>query len=185
MDVEQDAASAFLENAKRNIDVSFESIGVLPGERVTESVTTLKSSIRIGAGLVQINDAVITTVAGKLRYRPPATYFVESTTMRYMPKAGDHVVAIVDEKGGDFYKVNIFSGAMGMLGRLSFDGATKRNKPELKKGDYIYARVLQANKDVDTELTCTAASGVKKDWSSGESVSFYCPRLLGSWMLIG
>lgn len=78
---------------------------------------------------------------------------------------------MVEDKGGDFYKVNIFSGAPALLDRLAFDGATKRNKPELRRGDVLYARVTLADRDLDTELSCMAASGPKKDWSSGESVS--------------
>ena len=164
------AANDFLDNAKCNIDPSFESIAVLPGEDITSAVTSFKTNIRIGPGLMQVDESVIANVAGKLRYRPPATYYVESSAVKYVPKIGDHVVAIIDEKGGEYYKVNMFAGTVGMLGRLSFEGATKRNKPELKKGDYIYARVLMAHKDVDTELVCASASGIKKEWSSGESV---------------
>lgn len=53
----------------------------------------------------------------------------------------------------------------------SYAGATKRNKPELKRGDSIYARVTMAHRDLDTELVCTVASGPKRDWSTGENVS--------------
>jgi len=66
--------------------------------------------------------------------------------------------------------VNIFSSALAQLHRLSFDGATKRNKPELKVGDVVYCRISLAHKDLETELTCMAAVGTKKDWSSGETV---------------
>jgi exosome complex component RRP40 len=81
------------------------------------------------------------------------------------------VVGVVEDKGGDFYKVNIFAGAPALLDRLAFDGATKRNKPELRRGDIVYARVTMADRDLDTELSCMVSSGPKKDWSSGECVS--------------
>jgi exosome complex component RRP40 len=79
-------------------------------------------------------------------------------------------VGIIEERTSDYYKVNIFSGAPAVLNRLSFEGASKRNKPELKVGDVVYCRVSMAHKDIDTELSCTSTSGVKKDWSSGEAV---------------
>jgi exosome complex component RRP40 len=81
------------------------------------------------------------------------------------------VVGVIEDKTGDFYKVNIQSGATGMLSRIGFDGATKRNRPELKTGEVVYCRVHMAHKGLDTELTCIAAGGVvKKEWSTGESV---------------
>ncbi len=84
---------------------------------------------------------------------------------------GDQVVGVIEDKTGDFYKVSILSGATCLLSRLAFEGATKRNKPELKIGDVIYCRVQLAHKDLDTELTCTANASVsKKEWSTGESV---------------
>jgi exosome complex component RRP40 len=74
----------------------------------------------------------------------------------------------------DYYRVNIFSGSIAILNRLAFEGATKRNKPELKVGDVIYCRVSLAHRDLDTELTCISSTSNKKSWSSGESVRI-CP----------
>ncbi len=53
---------------------------------------------------------------------------------------------------------------------LAFDGATKRNRPALKVGSLVYARVSVANKFMDPELSCTMDHGPKKDWMTGESV---------------
>ena len=67
--------------------------------------------------------------------------------------------------------MNILSGNSAYLSRLGFEGATKRNKPELKPGEVIYCRVQMASKGLDTELTCIATGGIsKKEWSTGESV---------------
>ena len=41
----------------------------------------------------------------------------------------------------------------------------------MKRGDIIYARIIVADKLLDVELTCTVSCGIKKDWSTGESVS--------------
>lgn len=67
----------------------------------------------------------------------------------YFPKVGDQLVGVIEDKGGDFYKVNIFCGYIAMLPRLGFDGATKRNRPELNRGDTIYCRVVFAEKGLD------------------------------------
>eukprot|EP00603_Paraphysomonas_imperforata_P013059 CAMPEP_0114459496 /NCGR_PEP_ID=MMETSP0104-20121206/5239_1 /TAXON_ID=37642 ORGANISM="Paraphysomonas imperforata, Strain PA2" /NCGR_SAMPLE_ID=MMETSP0104 /ASSEMBLY_ACC=CAM_ASM_000202 /LENGTH=209 /DNA_ID=CAMNT_0001632137 /DNA_START=168 /DNA_END=797 /DNA_ORIENTATION=- len=92
------------------------------------------------------------------------------TRIIYVPKIGDQVVGIIEDKGGDFYKVNILSGSTALLNRLAFEGASKRNKPEYKVGDVVYCKVKLAHKHLDTELTCISSSGVKKGWSSGEAI---------------
>jgi len=79
-------------------------------------------------------------------------------------------VGIIEDRGSEFYKVNIFSGSVALLSRLGFEGASKRNKPELKVGDVVYCRIALAHKDLDTEVTCVMGSGSKKEWSSGETV---------------
>jgi len=163
-------AEEFLRGAKRSLDINFNPSVVIPGEDVTDLVTGLRSEITIGAGLYQSGEKVFCNLGGMLRYRPPETYWVEANRKRYIPRTGDQVVGLIEERGGDYYRVNIFSGCLALLSRLGFEGATKRNKPELKVGDLIYCRVSLAHKDLDTELTCISNSTSKKDWSSGETV---------------
>lgn len=43
-------------------------------------------------------------------------------------------------------------GALALLPRLAFDGATKRNLPELRRGDVVFCKVTSAFKDCDTEV---------------------------------
>lgn len=173
------AADNFLKS-KNNIDsASFNSSLVYPGDNVTSKIMLhSKNNVILGVGLNRIQnydgdiktDTIIAVIIGTLKFRSPSTFWVESNCKRYFPRTGDQIVGIIEDKGGDYYKVNIFSTSSALLSRLSFEGATKRNKPELKKGDIIYARVSLAHKDLETELTCTAASGSKKEWSSGEAV---------------
>ena len=46
-----------------------------------------------------------------------------------------------------------------LLPLLSFEGATKRNRPNLKAGDVVYARVAAASRDMEPVLTCVDAAG--------------------------
>lgn len=55
-----------------------------------------------------------------------------------------------------------------MLDSVEFNGATKRNKPNLKVGDVIFAKVASVNKFMAPVLTCKSKT-CKKDWTSGES----------------
>jgi len=174
MEVEQanlEASENFLDALDKNVDISFKPRTVLPGDDVTSEITRISSSIKIGPGLQQLKDGkIMATTAGMLSYRPKNQYWIDTSKKRYYPKVGDQVVGIIEDRGGEHYIVNIFTGIHCILNRLSFEGATKRNKPELKKGDVIYARVLSAERDGDTVLTCTSSGGIKKEWSSGETV---------------
>lgn len=42
---------------------------------------------------------------------------------------------------------------------LAFEGATKRNKPNVQIGDLVFARVVTAGKHIEAELSCVNASG--------------------------
>ena len=143
---------------------------IMPGDDLTSYLLSQQpASLKLGKGLDHHDGSITATCAGELVERNN-TVWVETSRKRYYPRVGDQVVGIIEDKGGDFYIVNIFSGTNCILNRLSFEGATKRNKPELKRGDVVYARVTRAGKDIDTELSCLASTGSKKEWSSGETV---------------
>jgi exosome complex component RRP40 len=152
---------------------------VLPGDDITDRLVALTDSnpdhqqaVKIGHGInCTEKNQLIANVPGEIISRPNAgQLWVNSSRKRYFPRVGDKVVGIVEDKGGDFYVVNIFSGTHCILHRLSFEGATKRNKPELKRGDLVYAVVQVADRDRETELSCINTAGARKDWSSGETV---------------
>lgn len=171
METNESTADAFLSNVDSSIDFAFRKVTTFPGDDVTSNVTGLTQSIRIGGGLKQDGNKVVASTVGTLNYKAPSYYWTENTGKRYFPRVGDQVLAIVEGTGGDFYSMNVFSGSNVIMNRLAFDGATKRNKPELKRGDIIYARVQAANPDSEAELSCTVLAGPKKEWSTGETVS--------------
>lgn len=49
------------------------------------------------------------------------------------------------------------------LPQLSFEGATKKNRPQLIPGSLAYARVSLANKHMDPELECVSSSTGKAE----------------------
>ncbi|KAH6569458.1 hypothetical protein BASA62_004829 [Batrachochytrium salamandrivorans] len=61
------------------------------------------------------------------------------------------------------YRVDIGSPHPASLPVLAFEGATKRNKPNLDVGVLVYARVSLANKDMEPEIECTNPSTGKAD----------------------
>lgn len=87
---------------------------------------------------------------------------------RYMPLEEDYVVGVVEERGAEAYKVDLLGATIGgTLGALAFDGATKRNRPNLQIGDAVFCRVLRTTRGGDAALTCCAKRGSKKEWMTG------------------
>jgi len=155
-----------------DVDLEFVARSVVPGENVTNSVTRLTKRIRVGKGLRQNGEVVSAVRLGMLRYSPPATYWVESCSMkRYVPNAEDVIVGIVEDRSATQYRVNILGSLPGCLPVLAFQGATKRTKPTLKVGEAVFCRVSSAEKDMDPELSCLSmSSGSRKGWETGEAM---------------
>lgn len=117
---------------------------------------------------------------------PPLTssmYFM-SSSLQYMPAVNDTVIGVVVDKSSESYRLNIGSrcviprklfcdseaflcgdftapaclvcSCLANLGALSFDGATKRNKPSLAVGALVFARVEACDPDLEPEVTCKA-----------------------------
>jgi exosome complex component RRP40 len=158
------------------------------------------SSVRIGTGLRQDHkQRVHATCAGRLVHRQtpiaattnPAqqeegsanVYFVEplhSGKRRYRPALEDRIVGIVVDRMGtdggvDLYRIEIRASHYAILSNLHFEGASKRNKPQLQPGQLIYARIQSCDDSLlDPTLSCVNGPldrGVpRKDWMTQEGV---------------
>ncbi|KAL1497243.1 hypothetical protein ABEB36_008236 [Hypothenemus hampei] len=128
----------------------------LPGEEITDIKSKERQTI-IGPGLQRDKNkpnSLVVTQAGRLHFRAPNTYWIENRKTRYVPKRGDLVVGIITKKSGDVLKVDIGSAELANLSTLAFEGATKKMKPEVEIGDIVYAKLLNAYKDMEPELVC-------------------------------
>ena len=160
---------------------------VLPGDDVTDHVMKQRDQQqqqqqqkvpKLGTGLRYWNDRVLVTCAGRLEHRSNGTYFVQQNIKRYRPHVEDRVVGIVEDRvasdgaGGDVYRVNIGASHPALLSNLSFEGATKRNKPNLQTGMLLYARVSSVSDTMDPTLSCQLGphdGGIpRKDWMTNE-----------------
>ncbi|XP_072949593.1 exosome complex component RRP40 [Epargyreus clarus] len=140
------------------------SIGdvVLPGDFSDEIVAAgEKGKVILGPGLRKEPDAVYVTKAGVLRKRNPNTYWIDSYQKRYIPSRGENVIGVVTQKSGDNFRVDIGGSCPATISYLSFEGATKKNRPEVQTGDVLYAKVLVAGKDMEPELLCVDSRGLK------------------------
>ena len=87
---------------------------------------------------------------------------------RYAPVEEDYVVGIVEDRGAEAYRVDLLGASVpGNLGALAFDGATKRNRPQLAIGDAVFCRVERTTRGGEAQLSCCATRGSKKEWMTG------------------
>ena len=158
---------------------------VLPGDNVTEHLSASASSTvpKLGTGLRMDTSTqqVYATAAGRLECRKNNhTYFVRQNLTRYRPALQDRVLGIVEERvgpdgnGGDYHRINLAAAHPAILSNLAFEGATKRNRPNLLPGQVVYARVDNLHHGLlETELSCVLGphdAGVpRKDWMTNEA----------------
>ncbi|KAJ1550752.1 exosome non-catalytic core subunit rrp40 [Cladochytrium tenue] len=137
---------------------------VLPGEQVLQ-VADPDTRIKIGPGL-RINTApaasgddaasaeVVACKAGVLRRVTDTELYVDNVQRRYVPQLHEPVIGVVTGKTVEGYRVDIGCAHPAMLGALAFEGASKRNRPNLEVGSVVFARVSLADKDMEPELEC-------------------------------
>ncbi|XP_077612289.1 exosome complex component RRP40 [Crocuta crocuta] len=138
------------------------------GERPLRLNAGVRSRVRVvcGPGLRRSGDRLLVTKCGRLRYKEPGggggsggVYWVDSQQKRYVPVKGDHVIGIVTAKSGDIFKVDVGGSEPASLSYLAFEGATKRNRPNVQVGDLIYGQFVVANKDMEPEKVCIESCG--------------------------
>jgi exosome complex component RRP40 len=105
---------------------------------------------------------VIISKNGILCKRKPNTFYVDSHQKRYIPAKGDSVIGIVANKSGqDIFWLDINASEPAALSYLAFEGATKKNRPDINIGDTIFCKLVLANPDLEPELVCVDSQGKK------------------------
>jgi exosome complex component RRP40 len=177
---------------------------VMPGDNVTEFIlattpdtastiaataTTIDTTVKVGTGLrivkTSSSTAVYATLAGQLmqQHNNHNSFYVQVRNHqgRYRPLLHDRVVGVIQDRigsdgdGGDMYAVAIGSSHPATLSNLAFEGATKRNKPILRPGMVVYARIATVPKHLDTVLSCQLGPHdvgqlglTRRDWMTEE-----------------
>uniref|UniRef100_A0A0K0E0X3 Ribosomal RNA-processing protein 40 n=1 Tax=Strongyloides stercoralis TaxID=6248 RepID=A0A0K0E0X3_STRER len=125
---------------------------VLPGDFI-EDVKNLPSVPVIGRGLKVYKNEIISTQGGIFCSGKDGMY-VDVCSKRYQPTVDDLVIGVVSNVMVENVKLDICYLENAILSTLAFEGATKRNKPNIKVGDVVYARVISTSKFLETELAC-------------------------------
>uniref|UniRef100_A0A915KEJ2 K Homology domain-containing protein n=1 Tax=Romanomermis culicivorax TaxID=13658 RepID=A0A915KEJ2_ROMCU len=113
---------------KSNYSARFTRCGILKNEHLSNNSQKPDKSKNVNKSV-----QATTTSAVWINYRQK----------RYIPVKSDLVIGQIVQKGG--------CADLAILSALSFDNATKKNKPNIKIGDLIYGRLVQ---DIEPELTC-------------------------------
>ncbi|KAI9903554.1 hypothetical protein N3K66_000083 [Trichothecium roseum] len=143
-------------------------IFVLPGDDIDASLIPShpKKPLKLGPGLRHAppND-ILPTLAGQLVSDHQKNIIrVETASGRYVPRLGELVIGTVRNSAAEVYYVNLTEyTAPATLPQLSFEGATKKTRPQLASGALVYARVSLANKHMDAEIECVSSSTGKSD----------------------
>lgn len=138
---------------------------ILPGDVFSFDVSAVESSavraerVICGPGLRRNGDEILVYKSGILRHKAPNLYWIDSLQKRYVPVKGESVIGIVTAKSGDIFKVDVGGSEQASLSYLAFEGATKRNRPNVQVGDLVYAQFTIANKDMEPELVCIDSCG--------------------------
>ncbi|KAJ9646082.1 uncharacterized protein PV06_01918 [Exophiala oligosperma] len=140
---------------------------VLPGDVVASNQLPTSQKRKIGRGLRPnpTTHEYTATIGGLLEvdYRKKAAQ-VSAPDARYVPKAGDLVIAQVRGSSIDYFHVYINAHSPpAILPQLAFEGATKKTRPNLKPNDLVYAKVVSAQKNMEVELSCVNPSTGKAE----------------------
>ncbi|KAJ2064509.1 exosome non-catalytic core subunit rrp40 [Coemansia sp. S146] len=136
--------------------------------------------IRLGPGLVQSSESVSAVTAGVLHSNSETNrWWVAGNKRRYVAAVGEPVVGVVVARHGEGYRVDIGSAHDALLPQLAFEGATKRNKPNLAVGTVVYGRVVVANSVMDPEIECFNSNTGKSEGYGELSEGFMFKCSLG------
>ncbi|KAG7731106.1 hypothetical protein KL948_003386 [Ogataea haglerorum] len=136
---------------------------VIPGDHFTLETGT---EVVLGPNLQTTGNIANPTTAGYLvqtQTGSSSVAYVEADSKRYMPAAQDFVVGTIVGSFGESYKVSLANfSTPAVLGFYAFPNASKKNRPRLKTGDLVYARVASVDPDLDVELECFDATTGKE-----------------------
>ena len=135
---------------------------VMPGEDVSRDS---KAGLVVGPGLRKAEgEKILVTRPGILRSRninERDVCWVDCHSKRYVATRGENVIGVVIAKIGDIFRVDIGTAEPASLSYLAFEGATKRNRPNVSVGDIVYAKLLVASSYTESELVCVDSYGKK------------------------
>ncbi|KAI8865713.1 hypothetical protein GQ42DRAFT_129171 [Ramicandelaber brevisporus] len=151
---------------------------VLPGDSLDLPALGPSAVIKLGPGVRLEDGRLHAMIAGNLHtQQQPQAWISGGCGRRYVPAVGEPVVGTVVARGGDMFKVDIGSAQSATLSAMAFEGATKRNRPNLAIGAVVYGRITAAQKDLEPEMECVNPATSKADGFGELSDGFVMTRV--------
>ncbi|PWN43809.1 hypothetical protein IE81DRAFT_311552 [Ceraceosorus guamensis] len=144
-------------------------VSIVPaGPSSLSGETSKQRTIKLGPGLIRSSrTAEGSSDQVKLKATRMGTFksvekaksvgvWVDAEEGRYTPNPSDSVIGQITSRSQEGYVLSISSAHSATLPALSFEGATKRNRPNLNVGTLVYAKILPNNnsRESEPELTC-------------------------------
>ena len=132
---------------------------VLPGENISKYTSASifqTSDILYGPGLKGNQVLRPGLLHSNVTQDGNFIFWIETHTKRYHdPVPGDVVLGTITQRLPEFFRVDIGTAEQGLLPMLSFQGATKRSKPDIYPGDLVVCEITKST-DSNSEpiLTC-------------------------------
>uniref|UniRef100_A0A915MA94 S1 motif domain-containing protein n=1 Tax=Meloidogyne javanica TaxID=6303 RepID=A0A915MA94_MELJA len=149
---------------------------VLPGDFITDNflVVSTQAPRLVGYGLQKREDGIYAVNAGIL-HEHDNKLWLNTSMKRYIPHSGDRVLGTVTAKVGDIFRVDIGGPDLALLNYTSFEGATKRNRPNVKVGDLIYGQIILTSKHFEPEEFVERPSLLEKHFNAenGQYLELY------------
>jgi exosome complex component RRP40 len=82
---------------------------------------------------------------------------------RYQAEKDDFVIATLQGKSGENYFCDVGDGGTYVLNGMDFEGATKKNRPNLNVGAVLYTRVVSVPGYLRGRISCINPKS-KKEW---------------------
>lgn len=162
-----------LTSAQKTLLLPGDEVGTLvetPAREETNPEARKRPVVRLGPGITQRGRELHASKCGML-----CTDFKRNklwlsvNQRRYVAALEDMVIGIVQERHADDYRLDLNGTDTATLAALSFEGATKKNKPNLVVGAVVYCRVTRASKNMETEVSCVEP-GSSRSWTGGETL---------------
>lgn len=126
---------------------------IIPGD---DLIVPDNKELVIGPGIyvTPITKEIIPVHSGILQQQDNSLH-IESNSRRYIPSSNDYVIGTITGAFGDNFRVSLSNFSFPVsLSAMAFPNATKKNRPNLKVGNLVYARVSNASPEVDVEIEC-------------------------------
>jgi exosome complex component RRP40 len=140
---------------------------VFPGDELSGLKIAANKALHPASGLHRESPSaqIVSTLAGSVEENVKKKIaYVSAPKARYVPRAGDLVVAQFQRSSMDFFHLTICPHtSQAILPQLAFEGASKKSRPQLKPNDLVFAKVLSADQNMEVELTCVNPSTGKSE----------------------